>query len=467
MINVLIIDDDSKIGLFFETIIKKMGHTPFTAGSIQETWDMVNHHDFDLVLLDLELPDGNGLDLLPELIRTPSEPEVIIITGTGDSRGAELAFKYGAWDYIQKPFLLEEVALPITRAIEYHREKLTPRLVPLKRPKIIGDSDAIQKALDEVGKAAATDASVLITGETGTGKELFAKAVHENSRRSAHPFIAVDCGALPDTLVESTLFGHEKGSFTGAVKKQEGLLVQAHRGTLLLDEIGDLPMNAQTSFLRCLQERSVRPLGSQSEIKVDFRVIAATHRDLDQRVEETLFRKDLLYRIRAMEIKLPPLRERANDIEEIAIKKLHELATRYNMENKAVSSEFLSILKNCPWHGNVRELINVLDYALASAGMDPTLFPKHLPPDYRIFSLKFNLPSPSLPGQMSPLPSDTGSALLPLDDFRKKCEKQYLEELIRRSQGDRKEACRISGISQSRLYALLNRYNLPGFKKMN
>ncbi len=467
MMNVLIIDDDNNICLFFETVIKKMGHRPFTAGSVQKTREMVGQHYFDLVLLDLELPDGNGLDLLPELIRAPSEPEVIIITGTGDSRGAELAFKHGAWDYVQKPFLLDEVALPITRAIDYHKEKLAPRMVPLKRPEIIGESGVIQKALEEVGKAAATDASVLVTGETGTGKELFAKAIHENSRRAATPFIAVDCGALPDTLVESTLFGHEKGAFTGALKKQEGLLVQAHRGTLLLDEIGDLPINAQTSFLRCLEERSLRPLGSHSEIPVDIRVIAATNRDLDQRVEEKRFRKDLLYRIRAMEIKLPPLRERKTDIEEITIKKLHELATRYHMESKAVSPEFLNTLKDCPWHGNVRELINVLDYALASAGMDPTLFPKHLPPDYRILSFKSNLTATPLPGSIFPSPLDTHGELLPLDDFRRECDKQYLEALIRRSRGDRKEACRISGISQSRLYTLLGRHNLPGFKKMN
>ena len=391
MINVLTIDDDPKICLFFSKLLEKMGHHSATASSINEGRALFAGQKFDLVLLDLELPDGNGLEFLPELVNAPSKPEVIIITGTGDARGAELAFKYGAWDYVQKPFLLDEVSLPISRAVQYLKErKAAPQLVPLVRAGIVGESDVILTCLGEVARAASTDAGVLITGETGTGKELFAKAIHKNSKRKANPFIAVDCGALPETLVESTLFGHEKGAFTGAGKKQEGLIAQADGGTLMLDEVGDLPLPAQKSLLRTLQERSVRPLGGTTETPVDFRLVSATNLDLDQMVRGKRFREDLLYRIRAMEIKLPPLRDRGNDIEEIAIKKLHELSQRYGLETKAISPGFFKLLQAHDWPGNVRELINVLEYVLASSGPDPTLFPKHLPPEYRMSGLKFD-----------------------------------------------------------------------------
>jgi len=464
MIRILIIDDDSKICLFFSKLLKQMGYGFEIAHTLKQGRVFFESQEFDLVLLDLELPDGNGLDLLPEFTGGYHSPEVIIITGTGDARGAELAFKYGAWDYVQKPFLLDEVSLPITRALQYRKERLTtPHLIPLVRSHIIGESTAVRKCLEEVGKAASTDASVLITGETGTGKELFAKAIHENSKRADDPFIAVDCGALPETLVESTLFGHEKGAFTGAGKKQDGLLVQANGGTLMLDEVGDLPLTAQKSFLRTLQERTVRPIGGNREIPVDIRLVAATNLDLDQMVKENTFRQDLLYRIRAMEIKLPPLRDRQMDIEEIAVKKLHEMANRYKMETKAISSEFFNILSKHHWPGNVRELINVLEYVLASAGSDPTLFPKHLPPEYRLSELEFDpvsRPNPHIPGIMG---LRENNELPSFADYRTTLEKNYLKELIQRSNGDRKIACNISGISQSRLYGLLKKHGLPGF----
>ena len=464
MIKVLIVDDDQKISFFFTTLLEEMGHHFEVAGDLKTARELSGQQSFDLVLLDLELPDGNGLELLPDITLSPQSPEVIIITGTGDARGAELAFKYGAWDYVQKPFLLDEVALPINRALEYRKEKLSKsNIVPLDRAGIIGESNSIQKCLEDVGKAAATDASVLITGETGTGKELFAKAIHSNSKRKSKPFIAVDCGALPETLVESTLFGHEKGAFTGAGQKNDGLFLQAHQGTLMLDEVGDLPLPAQKSLLRTLQERSVRPVGSSNEFPIDIRLVAATNLDLDRMVADNLFRKDLLYRIRAIEIKLPPLKDRIEDVEEIVIKKLHQLSNRYQMESKAVSSEFLTALKKHHWPGNIRELINTLEYVLASAGKDPMLFPKHLPPEYRMSGLDFG--STSLERTDGPQKNDllTGESFPTLNTYRDRLEKDYLKELINRSGGDRKQACQISGISQSRLYGLLKKHDLPGF----
>lgn len=464
MIRVLIIDDDPTICLFFSKLLKQMGHESHTAHTIKDGLDRGLGGSFDLVLLDLDLPDGNGLSILPDLMKAPSEPVVIIITGTGDIRGAETAFRYGAWDYVQKPFLLDEVSLPITRAIEYRREKRSSeKPVPLIRSGIVGDSGVVQKCLEEIARAAVTDASVLITGETGTGKELFARAIHDNSKRATKPFIAVDCGALPDTLVENTLFGHEKGAFTGAEKKQEGLIVQADGGTLLLDEVGNLPLAVQKSFLRTLQERCVRPIGGKSEKPVDFRLVAATNLDLDKMVMEKRFREDLLYRIRAIGIRLPPLRERGKDIEEITLKKVHELAQRYGIATKAISPEFFKALSAQYWKGNIRELINVLEYALAAASNDPTLYPKHLPPEYRTAMLAFETVQP-LKQTAKPLGNLEDMAEFPtLNDHRTRLEKEYLVTLLERVKGDREAACRISGVSQSRLYGLLKKHNLSGF----
>ncbi len=464
MITILVIDDDPGICLFFSKLFDQMGHKTSAAHTIKDGLEQARKNSFDLILLDLELPDGNGLEIMPQLTKLPSSPEIIIITGTGDIRGAKMAFKYGAWDYVQKPFLWEEVSPPITRAIEYRKEKKASKPPkPLVRSDIAGESDALNKSLEDVAKAAVTDVSVLITGETGTGKELFAKAIHENSKRASKPFIAVDCGALPDALVESLLFGHEKGSFTGAEKKQEGLIIQADGGTLMLDEVGDLPLSAQKSFLRTLQEKCVRPIGGKSEKPVDFRLVAATNLDLDQMVKENKFREDLLYRIRAIEIKLPPLRDRGKDIEQITIKKNHELAQRYGMDTKAISSEFFKVLAACHWPGNIRELINVLEYAMVTAEQDPTLFPKHLPPEYRVAGLDFDSISNATSYREVGQTTDKANDLPCLREYRNRMEKKYLKMLLNKTNGDRDQAILISGISQSRLYGLLKKHNFSGF----
>jgi two-component system, NtrC family, response regulator len=464
MTKVLAVDDDPKICLLYENMLAQMDFSYEIATTIEKARTLFESGEFDLILLDLELPDGNGLDLLPEFKAKQNSPEVIIITGTGDTRGAELAFKYGAWDYVPKPFMLSEISLPIMRAVEYRQEKLEKAIpVTLDRTAIVGESLAIKRSLEELGKAAITDASVLISGETGTGKELFAKAIHANSKRAANPFIVVDCAALPESLLESTLFGHEKGSFTGAERKQMGLLIQADGGTLMLDEIGDLPLSAQKSFLRALQERKIRPIGGKSEIPFDVRLVAATNLDLQQMVHEGTFRQDLFYRIKAMEIILPPLRDRESDVEEIAHKKIYELSNKYGMLAKAVSPEFFKLLAKYKWPGNVRELLNVLEYALASAGNDPTLFPKHLPPELRVSDLGLKDDSSISDDLFLSSGLNRKEELPTLNDYRHSLEREYLKELIWRSGGDRRAACKMSGISQSRLYGLLSKYGLPGF----
>lgn len=461
-IKTLVIDDDLEICAFFQKFLTQMGHWFKTANSIREAEAHSRENSFDLILLDLDLPDGNGVDILPDLLACPGTPEVIIITGTGDVKGAEIAFEYGAWDYVRKPFTFEEITLPITRALQFRKEKqsVQPKL-PLIRSKIIGDSPPIRRCLEEVAIAAATDAGVMITGETGTGKELFARAVHENSHRADKPFVVINCGAIPESLVESTLFGHEKGTFTGASTKQSGLISQADSGTLMLDEVGDLPMSAQQSLLRTLQERVVRPIGSKKEIPVDIRLVAATNLDLDDMVDKKLFRQDLLFRLRTVDIRLPPLRDRGEDIKEIIFKKIHDLTRKYSMENKAVSNELIDVLSAYNWPGNVRELINVLDYALASAKGFPTLYPAHLPPKYRLRKLGFETDEREIPDTTSPSHlSDHEDDLPDFQTWKRIWEKNYMEKLMAKTGGNRKEACTVSKLSQSRLYDLIKKHGL-------
>ncbi len=461
MAGILIIDDDPAICNVLARLTKGFGHQVQEAYTLADGLVLARQGSVDLVLLDLELPDGNGLDILPELLRIAFPPEVIIITGAGDDRGAELAFKYGAWDFIRKPFLLEEVSLPITRALQYRLEKTAPKTPrALDRNGIIGSSDSIRRCLDEIARACMSDASVLVSGESGTGKELFAKAIHINSKRASRRFVTVDCGALSKNLVESILFGHEKGAFTGALRQNEGLIKQAEGGTLFLDEIGELPFAIQKALLRTLQEKRFLPLGAGREVAVDFRLIAATNRDLGQMVENGRFREDLLFRIRAIEIHLPPLRDRKQDIEDIALAKIHQLADHYGKGARGVSREFLKALTAQDWPGNVRELINALEYAVASAGTDPTLHPKHLHPKYRTGMLHLE-PAPEKISDTDALAyPDIDEALPTMTEYRNGAEKKYLQALLKRAGGDRQLACRLSGISQSRLYALLKKYHL-------
>ena len=465
MARLLIIDDNVNICTVLSSMIERMGHQVCASHTLEEGLNLASTRQYDVILLDLVFPEGSGLQILPDLLKAPSSPEVIIITGAGDTQGAELAFKYGVWDFIQKPCTLDELSLPIARALQYRSEKAaTKPPVFLDRTDIIGDSDAIRICLGEIARTSVTDSSVLISGETGTGKELFAKAIHQNSTRSKGPFITVDCGALPETLAESTLFGHEKGAFTGADKRQDGLILQAQGGTLFLDEIGDLPLNIQASLLRTLQEHRIRPLGGKQELPVDFRLVSATNRDLDQMVKEKNFREDLLFRIRAIGISLPPLRNRKKDLQEIAVHKILEMGQRYGLGLKGVSSEFLKHLNAHHWPGNVRELINVLEYALAEAGQDPTLVPKHLPPTYRITRLDFNSGRTKSTSEQKAETPDVHAVFPSWSAYRQQFEENYLRMLLAKAGDSREQACNLSGISQSRLYDLLKKHHLSGFR---
>ena len=454
---ILIIDDNEVNTKVLRDMIGSMGHDVTCAYTAEEGLRAAQSQDFDVVFLDVQLPDGNGLLLVPGVRAMPSCPEVIIITGFGSPDGAELAIKNGAWDFIEKPLERKLIELPLVRALQYREAKEQTRtLRVLKREGIVGSSPAMEASMQLIAQAAASDASVLLTGETGTGKELFAQAIHKNSSRGAMPFVTVDCASLPPSLIEGILFGHEKGAFTGADKIHEGLVKQADGGTLFLDEVGDLPLPAQRVFLRVLQERSFRPLGAKREFKSGFRLVAATNRDLDRMVEEGKFREDLLFRLRAITIEAPPLRERPGDIKELIFHYVNKISTRYGGEVKGFSPEFLEALCDYDWPGNIRELVNALESAIAAAIHETILYPKHLPTHIRVRLIRAAVSKndeTASPEKLTTLKERRKSVL---EDM----ERQYLQELVAITGGDIRESCKISGLSRSRFYQLVKKHDI-------
>ena len=359
MEKILIIDDSQVTCELLSMFIKKLGYEAKYVLTLQEGLEQVLSEEFDVVFLDVNMPDGNGLDMLPKIKEAVYDPEVIIITSFGNPDGAEIAIKSGAWDYIEKTPSPKKLMLTLTRALEYRKKKKTNKQAfVLKREGIIGNSPKIKTCLDFIAQAANSSANVLITGQTGTGKELFARAIHDNSHRQNNNFVVVDCASLPATLIESVLFGHEKGAVTGAYKSKVGLIMQADKGTLFLDEVGELPLNLQKAFLRVLQEQRFRPVGSKDEIKSDFRLLAATNKDLDEMVSQKFFREDFLFRLRSLSIELPPLKERLEDIKPLAFYYINEICLRYQVDIKGFSSGFLDALTTYEWPGNVREVLN-------------------------------------------------------------------------------------------------------------
>ncbi len=466
MAQILIIDDDVQLCKALAMVISSMGHKVQSANYLVQGLDMARQGIFDVVILDIGLPDGNGLEALPRIRGSKNKPEVIILSASSDPDGAELAIRSGAWGYIPKPPTLNNIKLPVTRAIEYHRQKLSRSAAQnLKRDGLIGESEAMHGCLELVAQAAETDANALICGETGTGKEVVARTIHENSRRAGNPFVVVDCAALPETLVESMLFGHERGAYTGADKKSDGLVRQAHTGTLFLDEVGELPLSVQKNFLRVLQEHRFRPVGSGKEVESDFRLLAATNRDLDQMVGTWDFRQDLLFRIRTIAIETPPLRDRLGDVRLLARHYVRMVAERTGSALKECSPDLLEALEQYSWPGNVRELFNALESAIAAAGTETTLLPRHLPLEMRVQFARQTIAAGT--------GVDAGSVLLNGPDpenfpslkvFRERVlgelERQYLRDLLLTAQNDVSTACKLSDLSRARLYALLKKHSL-------
>jgi len=462
--NILIVDDDKHMCGLLTRIVRKIGHQVQCTFRLDEGLRAVSCRDFDVVFLDVNLPDGSGLDRLQLFTESRNAPEVIIITGAGDADGAELAIRSGAWDYIQKPAHVQNMTLQLLRALQYRDEKQakgkSSKLMAVKHAGIVGSSPQILTCFDQLARVSSTDASILITGETGTGKELFAQAVHQNSPRHERPFVVLDCSALPDTLVEGILFGHAKGAFTSADKPQDGLVKQADEGTLFLDEVGELPLSVQKAFLRVLQEKRFRPLGSQKETNSDFRLVAATNRNLSQLAMEGNFREDLLFRLGSFSIELPPLRNRVGDIIELAMHHLAKVCERLKIGVKGLAPEFMDALTTYKWPGNVRELFHAVERAVAASLYEPTLYAKHLPDEIRIYLVKDSLSKADTSAQHVTRTLKRLDLPPPFKQHRKAMEQQYLLDLLTYTKGNIRKSCELSGLSRSRLYDLLRLHKI-------
>lgn len=477
MSQMLILDDNIEACETIESLVTRQSHSCDMAHTLRNGLDLLQRTEYDVVFLDVHLPDGNGLDILPRIMALNNPPEVIILTGKGDPDGAELAIKGGVWDYILKPSSVREITLTLNRALKYRQEKTArTEQQPVDLSSVVGISPGIKTSLQLTSKAARSDANVLITGETGTGKELFARTIHKNSRRAAQKFVVIDCASLTESLVESTLFGHRKGAFTGAQTDQLGLVKLADGGTLFLDEVGEMPLSLQKVFLRVLQERHFRPVGAAQEETSNFRLIAATNRDLDMMVEQGNFRSDLLFRINTMHIRLPPLRRRIEDIKPLILARMEYLKNNYGMPAKTLAEDFINTLHAYEWPGNVRELFNILERAMVNADEENTLYSVHLSRELRIQVAKAQIKQMTGSEVTS---NDGGPAsdgvrkigqeiyrdifdrsLPPLKEFKGMTEKIYLSELIRQCNGDISTILEKSELSRSHFYSLLKKYGL-------
>ncbi len=473
MARILIIDDEKDIRNVLKTRVERMGHTAHTAPTLEHGITKLQHISFDLVFLDVNLPDGSGLNALSAIKENHYEPEVIIITADGSCKGAEFAIKNGAWDYIEKPFTKETIILHVTRALEFKQAKQNkPIPVMLDIDSIIGKSSGIKECLRQVAQCARSLVNVIIYGETGTGKELFAKAIHDNCTETGDKFIVVDCAALPEHLIESVLFGHKKGAFTGAEKDSTGLISNADGGTLFLDEIGELPLSMQKAFLRVLQEKKFRPVGSTKEIKSRFRLICATNRDLDLMVEQGKFRRDLLHRLKTFVIDLPPLRNRPEDIKELSLYYMDKLSRKHRLPQKILPPDTLAILESYDWPGNIRELVNALERAIISEPEIPLLYSALLPAHIRIShakkKLKYADSSPQqdlLNSMISLLCSNGIKDKIPLfktfkNNTIERIAPFYFKNLLAEANWDLDKAAGLSGLSKNRIYFFIRKYSL-------
>ena len=361
---ILVIDDESAIRDSLRMILEYEGYEVQGAATGQDGLTMIDRDQPELVLLDIKMAGMDGLEVLQRLKAAHDALPVVMISGHATVSTAVEATKLGAFDFIEKPLSTERVLVTVRNALDRHRlvdENITLRKAQELRHQLVGDSPGLRATLDAVKRAAPTTATVLITGESGVGKELVARAIHRNSLRARERFVQVNCAAIPDDLIESELFGHEKGSFTGATEKQVGKFEQADRGTIFLDEVGDMSLKTQAKVLRVLQEGEVERLGSARTIKVDVRVIAATNKQLEDEVEKGTFREDLYFRLNVIPIHVPPLRERTDDVAALVRHFLDLSARENNVRPKKVSDQALSVLQRHRWRGNIRELKNTIE----------------------------------------------------------------------------------------------------------
>ncbi|MBT5375982.1 MAG: sigma-54-dependent Fis family transcriptional regulator [Nitrospinaceae bacterium] len=371
MSSILIVDDEKSLRDFLVIMLEEEGYKVTTASGVDKAIKLIRENIFDLILTDIRMGSSNGLDVLDAAQKILPETPVVMMTAYASAETAVTAMKKGAYDYISKPFKIEDIQLIVKNALEKRKLATENRLLKtvlndrFQLINIIGKSAAIQKVFDLVDKVSQSNATVLITGESGTGKELIAKAIHFNGYRKNYPFVSINCGALPENLLESELFGYEKGAFTGADSVKLGLMESANKGSFFLDEVGDAPLSTQVKLLRVLQENEITRLGSTQSTPVDLRIIAATNTNLSNLVEQKSFREDLFYRLNVIPIHLPPLRERKEDIPDLVEFFINKYNARHNKTHiQGINSDALKIFERYPWPGNVRELENVIERAV-------------------------------------------------------------------------------------------------------
>ena len=452
MARVLIVEDEPNMRKLLGMHLRSEGHAPVLAAALQEARSALQTQDFDVVLTDQKLPDGEGLELLAALAQTGPAPALVVLTAYGSVELAVETMRKGAFDFLTKPFSTENLKAVIARAAEHTRLRRENNLLRSAvgnlegETEIRGGSPAVERLRELVRLAGPTDATVLITGETGTGKELVARALHRASSRASKPLISVNCAALPETLLESELFGHEKGAFTGADRVRIGLFETAHQGTLFLDEAGEISPAAQAKLLRVLAEGRISRVGSTVAREVDVRVLVATHRDLLTQVEAGRFRQDLYYRLAIVPIEVPPLRERSADIPEIARYLLGEIAAELKTPRRTLSPEVTRQLMHYRFPGNIRELRNLLERACILTRGDT------------IDSL--DLPAPSRPVPPGPPTGGGMPAEFDLRGAMAQWERTAIERMLVSTHGAKAEAARRLGISKSDLTYKLAKYNL-------
>jgi DNA-binding NtrC family response regulator len=445
---ILVADDEINIREALAALLEGDGHCVSAAASSEQAMDFLREDQFDVVISDLRMNGRSGLDLLRWIRDSFPATEVIILTAYGTVEGAVEAMKLGAYDYVAKPVDRERLGLLIDKALEKQRlsrenRNLRRRLsVKEEYSNIIGNCAQIRAIFNVISEVAPTNATVLITGESGTGKELIARAIHDRSIRREHPFVSVNCGALPDTLMESELFGYEKGAFTGAVATRIGRIELASQGTLFLDEVGDMSPKTQVDLLRILQDRELRRLGGTRPITVDVRFIAATNMDLKVEIDERRFREDLYYRLNVVPVVVPPLRERREDIPLLLDSFLREFCSIYQKPPKTFASRTLELLIHYSWPGNIRELRNLVERLVLLSRTDP-IGPADLPEQIRHAA-----------------GDDHPEITLQLDQPLREAEKAIIGDVLSRVTHNRTMAARLLGISLRALHYKIKRYGL-------
>ncbi len=445
---ILIVDDEKSMCDMLDTYLRRRGFEPVSHTSAQEAFSTLLEEDFDAVLADVNMPGMTGIELCERIAANKADVPVIVMTAFGSMDTAVAAIRAGAYDFVTKPIDLDILSLCVDRAVK-HRElsakvKLLSEAVSKPRfsGELIGDSAPMQELRDRITRIADTDASVLITGESGTGKELVARLLHKQSRRSAAPFVPVNCAAIPDTLLESELFGHASGAFTDAKTARKGLFLEADHGSLFLDEIGEIPMAVQPKLLRALEERRVRPIGSDKESSVDVRVIAATNRDLESAADQGRFREDLFYRLNVIQLEVPPLRARGTDTLLLALHFVEQIAARSKKKVIGVSAPAAEKLLEYDWPGNVRELRNAVERAVALARFEEVVV-EDLPEKIRAYQSSQVL-----------VASDNPAELITLENV----ERRYIHHVLKATGGNKTLAARILGLDRKTLYRKLHRH---------